>query len=335
MGSFILHRCASRVVLLLVAAIGSYLLASSALDPRANFEGRNPPPPSAVTERALDELNLNDKTPTAPRLFRWAGGVVQGDFGKSIGGDPIGPELARRVAVTLRLLLPGALLGGLFGVFVGVLSGLKQYGLIDRIATTGSFVILATPTFVIAVLLKMGALHVNRAAGTTWFYYAGESTPGLRGSWWDLGIDRVQHLVLPVLTIALVLAAFSSRFQRGAMLDVLHGDVVLGARSRGLPRRRALWKHGLRTALVPMVTYLPYQFGLLITGAAVVEKIFGWHGMGAWFIDSISNNDVNAVAAVALVSAAFVLFAGMLAELAHAALDPRLRFRRASPGCAR
>jgi peptide/nickel transport system permease protein len=111
------------------------------------------------------------------------------------------------------------------------------------------------------------------------------------------------------------------------MLDVLGADYIRTARATGLRRRGALIRHGLRTALIPMATFFSYQFGLLLTGATFTEKIFAWHGMGEWFVDSIGQGDVNAVAAIVLFSAVLVLVAGFLSDLAQALLDPRIRTR--------
>ena len=135
------------------------------------------------------------------------------------------------------------------------------------------------------------------------------------------------HLVLPTLGIVLSQVAFYSRYQRNSFLDVMGSDFLRTAQAKGLHRRTALIKHGLRTALIPMATFFAYSFGLLLTGAVFTEKIFGWHGMGEWFIDSINNNDVNVVAAVTVFSAVLILLAGLLSDLAYAALDPRVRIR--------
>ena len=327
MVTFLLRRFVGYLVLVLIATCLGYLLAASSLNPRSNFEGRNPPPPPESVDRALSDLNLNDKTPVLERFGTWVGGVVRGDFGRTLGGEPVTAEMGRRMGVSLRLLLLASVLGSVLGVLVGVIGAVKQYRLTDHVTTVLSFLTLSTPVFLLAVVLKLGALQLNRAAGATVLYYTGEATPGLQGSWWQLAADRAQHLVLPTLAIVVAQAAFFSRYQRNAMLDVLGSDFLRTAQAKGLRRRQALLKHGLRTALIPMATFFAYQFGLLLTGATFIEKIFGWHGMGEWFVDSVNHNDVNVVAAVTLFAAVLVLVAGMLADLAHAALDPRVRVR--------
>lgn len=325
MGKFLLRRLANYIVLVGVAAALGYFLAATSLHPRANFEGRNPPPPKSSVERTLNDLNLNDKTPAPTRFARWAKGVIHGDFGRSVRGPEVWPEMKRRMGVSLRLLLIGAVLGSVLGVGVGVISAVKQYTPTDHVSTVLSFVILSIPVFLLAVLLKFGALNINQTAGRTLLYYTGEANPGVRGGWIQHAGDRFQHIIVPTMSLVIGTVAYYSRYQRNAMLDVLGSDFLRTAQAKGLRRRWALTKHGLRAALIPMATFFSYEFGLLLTGAIFTEKIFGWHGMGEWLIDSINNNDVNVVAAITLFTAVLVLLAGMLADLAYAALDPRVR----------
>jgi peptide/nickel transport system permease protein len=324
-GKFLLRRFANYVVLIALATTLGYILAANSLHTRSNYAGRHPAPPKAVIDRALDDLNANDETPVLTRFGHWASGVAHGDFGKTVGGQSVTTEMGRRVGVSLRLLLIGSVLGGVLGVGVGVWGAIRQYKPSDHIATVLSFVVLSIPVFLLAVLLKVGALNVNQRVGHTIFYYTGEFTPGLQSGWWSRAVDRFQHFILPTLSLVLGQIAFYSRYQRNAMLDVLGSDFLRTAQAKGLRRRNALVKHGLRTALIPMATFFAYEFGLLLTGATFTEKIFGWHGMGEWLIDSVTSNDVNAVVAVILFVAVLVLIAGMLADLALATLDPRVR----------
>jgi peptide/nickel transport system permease protein len=325
MPKFLLRRFANYLVLVAVATALGFFLAAASLNPRAAFEGRNPPPPPSSVDAKLNALNANDKTPIPTRFARWAKGAVRGDLGKTIYNQPVKSEMWRRMGVSLRLLLIGAVLGSVLGVAVGVIGAVKQYQATDYTATVLSFLVLSIPVFLLAVLLKVGALNLNRAAGHTIFYYTGEATPGLNGGVGARAVDRFQHFILPTLSLVLGQVAFYSRYQRNAMLDVLGSDFLRTAQAKGLRRRRALTRHGLRTALIPMATFFAYEFGLLLTGATFTEKIFGWHGMGEWFIDSVRSNDVNAVVAVNLFAAVLVLIAGLLADVAYAALDPRVR----------
>ncbi len=322
---FLLRRLASSLVLVGIAASLAYVLAAASLSPRANFEGRNPPPPPVVVDRQLDERNLNDRTPILERYGRWAAGVVRLDFGRTWDGVSVNAEMRRRIGVSLRLLLIATIVGGVLGVLAGAWGAVRQHRFSDHAVTLLSFLVLSIPVFVLAVLLEVVAVGVNDAVGASVFEYTGEFTPGLQGGFWTHALDRLQHLVLPSLTLVLAQIAIFSRYQRNAMLDVLGADYVRTAMAKGLRRRTALLKHALRTALIPSATFFAYNFGLLLIGATFVETIFGWHGMGEWFVESVRRSDVNAVAAVSCFAAVLVLVAGLLSDLAYAILDPRIR----------
>ena len=219
----------------------------------------------------------------------------------------------------------GSLMGTVIGVVVGAWGAIRQYRLSDRVITVLSLLILSTPVFVIANLLILGALRVNSILGVQVFEYTGETSPDAVGGAWNQFVDRLQHLVLPTFTLALGAIAGFSRYQRNAMLDVLGQDFIRTARAKGLTRRRALFKHGLRTALIPMATLFAYGVSGLVTGAVFTEKIFGWHGMGEWVVQGIATQDTNIIAAVTVFSGATILMAGLLSDVIYAALDPRVR----------
>ncbi|MFF4617794.1 ABC transporter permease [Nonomuraea jabiensis] len=326
MAGFLARRLLNYAVLVVVAASLAYLLAATALNPRSNYADRTPKPPPAVVDAQLTALNLNDKTPLLQRYATWAGGVLRGDFGKSVGGAPVNEDLKRRMGVTFRLVVLGMLFGSLLGVLVGAFAAVRQYGWFDRLSTALSFVVLAVPVVVLANMLILAAAWANeRLFGRSVFLVSGEYTDGLEAGFWGHVVDRLQHLILPTISLSVGLVAVFSRYQRNMMLDVQGADFVRTALAKGLSRRRALVKHALRTALIPVVTYFAFTFGALLTGATFTEKIFGWHGLGEQLINSIFTNDVNTVAAISLLAAVAVLCAALASDLLHAALDPRVR----------
>jgi peptide/nickel transport system permease protein len=322
---FLSRRLANSIVLVILATSLAFLLAATSLTPRSNFQGRNPPPPERVVDRQLDEVNLNDKTPVLDRYSRWAGDIMHGNFGKTWDGQSVNEELRHRNGVSLRLVLISAIVGSILGIAAGAWGAVRQYRASDHLVTISSFVILATPVFVLAIVLEILAVGINNAVGSKIFLYTGETTPALTGGFWAHLVDRVQHLMVPSIALILGQIAIFSRYQRNAMLDVLGSDFVRTAQAKGLRRRTALTKHALRTALIPSVTFLAYDFGLLLVGATFTEKIFGWHGMGEWFVDSVTRQDVNAVAAITCFAAVLVLLAGLASDIAYALLDPRIR----------
>ncbi|WP_063055296.1 ABC transporter permease [Nocardia salmonicida] len=323
MTGFLLRRTLNYVVLLLLASFLTFSLASLTFNPLESLEQRNPRPPQSVIDAKADQLHLDEPIPQ--RYLTWLGGVVHGDFGTTLAGQPVSEELGRRVAVSLRLLILGSVIGTVLGVLIGAAGAIRQYKFSDYFSTVLSLLIISTPIFLLATLLKYGALQVNTMTGTQIFLYTGETSATQVNGFWNQMVDRAQHLVLPTLALALGAMAGYSRYQRNAMLDVLGSDFIRTARAKGLTRNHALYKHGLRTALIPMATLFAYSLGALITGATFVEKIFGWHGVGEWLIDSINSQDLYVVVTVTAFAGLVVLVSGLLSDVVLALLDPRVR----------
>jgi len=329
MARFLLRRLVYLSVLVVISTSAAYVLAATQLNPRARYEGRNPPPPPEAVDAALDAVNMNDKTPVVVRFGRWVNGLAHGDFGQTIDNTSVNDEIDRRMWVSLRLMLIGSILGTVLGVAAGAYGAVKQYRFSDHLLTVFSFVILSIPAVVIGVLFKNAGIGLNSLLGftgeTRLLYTTGEITPGLDPWSWAGVIDRLSHLILPSLVLIVMAVAFYGRYQRNAMLDVLGSDFLRTAQAKGLRRTRALITHGLRTALIPMATFFAYQFALLFVGATFTERLFGWHGMGEYFVDAVTKSDVNSVSAITLFVAVLVLIAGFLSDVAYAALDPRVR----------
>jgi peptide/nickel transport system permease protein len=320
---FLLRRLLNYVVLLVLASFLAFCLASVTFHPLDSFIERHPQPPAEAIHAKAVELGLDKPVPI--RYAEWAAGVVRGDFGTTVTGHPVSQELWPRIGVSVRLVLIGSLVGTVTGVVLGAWGAVRQYRLSDRMITVLSLIILSIPSFVLAGLLILAALRVNMLTGVQIFAYTGETSPIPPGGIWDQLVDRARHIVLPSLTLALGAAASFSRYQRNAMLDVLGEDFIRTARAKGLTRRRALFKHGLRTALIPLATLFAYGVSGLVVGAVFVEKIFGWHGMGEWVVQAITSQDTHVVATITLFTGAALLFAGLLSDIIYAVLDPRVR----------
>jgi peptide/nickel transport system permease protein len=323
MTRFLTRRLLNYVVLLGVVSFLTFALTSLTFNPLDSLLERNPRPPQSVIDAKAAELDLDKPIPV--RYANWVSGAVRGDFGTTVGGQPVSDELWRRIGVSLRLVLIGSVLGTVVGVVVGAWGAIRQYRLSDRVITVLSLLILSAPTFVIANLLILGALKVNTILGVQVFEYTGETSPDAIGGTLNRLVDRLQHLILPTFTLALASIAGFSRYQRNAMLDVLGQDFIRTARAKGLTRRQALFKHGLRTALIPMATLFAYSVGGLFTGAVFVEQIFGWHGVGEWVIQGVASQDTNIVVAIVMFFGVVILLAGLLSDVIYAVLDPRVR----------
>lgn len=322
---FAAKRMCYYALLVFLATSAAYVLASLAMNPRASFEGRNPPPPQASIERTLTTLGVNDAEPLYARYLAWLGKALTGDFGQTITNLSVNAQFADRIGSSVRLLVIGSLLGALFGILLGVWNALRQYRPSDRITSALSFLVMSIPVFILAVLLKMGATWLNQTAGVQLINFTGASTPGLEGGFWVTLGDALNHMLLPTIAIVLGGAAAYSRYQRATMLDTLGADYLRTARAKGLPRGRATFRHALRMAVIPMTTLFSYGMVGVVTGATMTEQIYGWNGLGKWFIDSVNAQDINSVTAFCAFAAVVVLVSGLLADVLHAALDPRVR----------
>ena len=322
---FVARRLVNYVILVFVATSLAYLLASLTLDPLAYYVHGQAHINYPAIHASLRSYNIDPDTSLWSRYWHWITRILfHGDFGKSFPtGEQVTSEMSRRIGVSLRLLLVGSVLSVIIGVLIGVYSALHQYKPSDHIISVLSFVLLSTPVFLLATFVKAGAINLRQNYQVNWLPTANECA--------STGpctlLNRTQHLLLPtmVLVFGAAGAAFFTRYQRSAMLDVLGSDFLRTAQAKGLSRRKAFYKHGLRTALIPMATFFAFQFGTLLVGAVFTERIFNWHGMGAWTVDTINSADVNGIAAITAFAAVMILISGVLSDVFYAFLDPRVR----------
>lgn len=323
---YLIRRIVNYVILTLVATSLAYVLASIGLVPEKRFLQRNPPVPPEVIQSTLDRLGVNDEVPLILRLGTWLSNLLtKGDLGLTNGYQPVAEQVWARAGVSLQLLLIGSILGAILGVVLGVWGAVRQYKASDRIVTILSYLIFATPTIVMAILLMILATWLNNGLGFQLIRFTGQYSPGIPNEFWPQLWDRITHLLLPTLVLTLGAAASYSRYQRNAMLDVLGADYIRTARSKGRTRGSALVRHGVRVALIPMSTFFAYSFGTLVAGSAILEIMFGWHGMGEWTINAVQQDDINSVAGTTLFVAVLILCSSTLSEILYAALDPRVR----------
>lgn len=326
MWAYLLRRVLAGILVLLVLSIGMFVLVALSGDPLAQLRA-NPNVSPATIKSAAVQLHLNQ--PLAERYWGWLTGLLRrGSLGTSYTGQPVGPQIAQRLVVTLKLVVPAVILSVLLGVVVGVVSAVRQYKPVDHISTGLAYLFFSTPVFVLGLLLKdFLAVDLNKAAGHTVLFTVGESSPGITGAG-NVFVNEVQHAILPVLTLTLITYATWSRFQRAAMLDVLNSDYIRLARAKGLSPRRVLFVHALRNALVPVVTVVAIDFAALVGGAVVTEIVFSWYGMGQYLLNALTgaeSPDVYAVQGWLMVAGTAVIGFNILADLLYALLDPRVR----------
>jgi peptide/nickel transport system permease protein len=324
---FTIRRVLASVLVLLVSSFLVFSLCAASFDPLSKYYTQNPRPPETFFDNMREQLGLNDNF--FVRYWHWLSGVVRGDFGETINGTPVVEQLGTRIAVTGRMIIAAVVIAIVLAIVVGVIGAVRQYKASDYIFTFIAYTLIALPVFWFAALLKeFVAGGINDLFGTQVLYTIGEETPGLSlyASGWELWSDRIGHLVLPTVSLALLTFAAWSRFQRAAMLDVLGADYMRLARAKGLTYRRTVIKHGLRNALIPLTTVVALGIGTLFGGAIITETVFVWHGMGEYLIeDGIGQNDINVVLGWLLVSAVFVVLFNLVADILYAVLDPRIR----------
>jgi peptide/nickel transport system permease protein len=324
---YTVRRLIASALVLLASSALVFVLVASTVDPLAVYRTRQPIPPPEFFDQKRAELGLDQ--PVVQRYWDWLTGVLQGDFGNNIGGNPVGPTLFTRLGVTARMVVAAMVLSILLAIIVGVYTAVRKNKAADYVATIISYVLIALPVFWFAVLLKeFVAIRFNELVGETVLYTASEESPGisLYESGWSLWQDRLQHLVLPTIALTGITFAAWSRFQRASMLDVMSSEYMKFGRAKGVPYRKVLIKHGLRNALIPLTTVVAIGIGAIFGGAIITETVFNWNGMGRYLTqDGLGQQDLNVVLGWLAVSAFFVVLFNLIADLLYAVLDPRIR----------
>lgn len=314
---YLARRIANYAVLLFIATSLAYLLASASLDPSALWNRQDPSLNWDAIHANLVKYNISHDLPVWDRYVTWLRNVLfHWDWGRTPKGELINTLIGTKIFVSVRLVFLGAAIGMVGGVALGAWTATHQYRFSDRAISLISMIIISTPAMVIAILLQVLAVQINRSSGFQIFEFTGEGEGAL---------GRLQHLLLPTLSMSLGGIASYSRFQRNLMLDTLGADYVRTARAKGLIKRKALTRHALRTALIPMATYFAFALATLFTGAAITERVYGWHGMGEYSISAISGMDINGVTAVVAFSGLCTLTGALLSDVFVAIVDPRVR----------
>jgi peptide/nickel transport system permease protein len=322
--AYVSRRLLVSVVVLLVATILVFLLVALSGDPLALLRVNPHISPRVIAARE-HLLHLND--PLYLRYWIWFSHAIRGDLGTSITGQHVASEAASHLFITMRMVILATVIAIFLAVFVGVYAAVRQDRFADHAATLTNFLFLATPVFVVGLLLKeFVAIPINQHLGRTIFYTNGEQSPTLSGSFLSRLPDYAAHTALPTLTLILVSYSSWAIYQRSSMLETLDNDYVRMARAKGLRPRRVLVRHVLRNALIPVVTVVALDFAAVLGGALVTEIVFGWQGLGQWFFTGVIDLDVNIVLAFLLITATFVILFNLLADILYAFLDPRIRY---------
>jgi peptide/nickel transport system permease protein len=252
-------------------------------------------------------------------------GVLRGDFGFSYKNrDPVLDQILDRLPNTVYLMVATLFVVAIVAIPIGVLSAIKQYSAFDIAATTLSFMGQAIPEFWLGLILIL-IFYVtldNPFTGESLFPSGGMHTIGA-----DFSLkDRIHHLVLPVTMGMVSWVAWYSRFLRSSMLEVINQDYIRTARAKGQTERKVLYRHALKNALIPLVTMFALDFPYIFAGSLYVELIFAWPGMGRLYYSAATSRDYPILLAVLIIGAGIVILSNLLADIAYAILDPRIRY---------
>lgn len=257
-------------------------------------------------------------TPLLPRYLHWLAGALSGDLGYSrLTGLPVLRTLGPPLGHTLALMFASLTLALLFALPLGIVAAMRQRRPLDQALNLAAFAAISLPTFWVGLILIM-----IFAVDLAWLPVSGVATPGGGGL-----VDRLRHLVLPVAALALLAFGHYLRYMRAAMAAALREDWVRTARAKGASWPRVATHHALRNALVPVVTILALDFGALFSGVVVTETVFGYPGTGKLIFDAVMGSDYNLALAALMLATATTLAGSILADIAYAALDPRVGFR--------
>jgi peptide/nickel transport system permease protein len=255
--------------------------------------------------------------PVHVQYFKWAAGMFTGNWGYTFfGGRPVLGVIIERLPATMLLMGSALSIAILLGMTVGMIGAVRRYSVWDYLATTGALVALSFPTFWFGLM----AIFVF-AVDLRWLPSGGMYELGEEGN----VVDLLRHLILPTLVLALVITATYSRYARSSFLEVLHQDYMRTARAKGLRLRERLFRHAFPNAVKPLIALLGTDLPVLFSGALVTESIFGWPGMGRLFVDALTMKEYPILMGMIMFTAFFVILGNLLADIAIALLDPRVR----------
>lgn len=314
---FLIRRTALGVLVLwLISMIIFALFFIAPSNVARTLAGRQATPETV----ALIQHRLGLDLPIWKQYLGFVGRALHGDLGFDYYHQvPVTTVIAAAAPITGSLVLGSAILWLALGVFNGVMSAIKPRSFLDRSLTAFALFFYSMPSFLLGLLLLYFLYFQLTLAGLRVFPPGGYAplSDGI-GPW-------VQHLILPWLTLALVSAAIYTRLTRGSMLDVLGEDYIRTARSKGIAERRVIVRHGLRSALTPVVTQFGIDVGTLLGGAVITETVFSLPGIGKASIDAITQQNQPVIIATVLLGSTAVVIANIVVDVVYAVLDPRVR----------
>ncbi len=303
---YIIRRLLGLVPTLLIVAVLVFLFIHMLPGDPARLAAGPEATPETV-ELVRQDLGLD--RPMEEQFVRFITGVVQGDFGKSLRTKrPVYDEIADRFMPTLWLTVWSMVWAVIFGMVIGVVSAVWRNRWPDRLGMTLAVSGISFPAFALGmVLMQVFSVNLN------WLP--------------TVGADSWKHYILPSITLGAAVAAIMARFTRSSFVDILGEDFIRTARAKGLPERRVIAKHALRNALIPVVTMMGLQFGFLLGGSIVVEKVFNWPGLGRLLVDAVDMRDYPVLQALVLLFSLEFILINLVVDVLYGLINPTIRYR--------
>jgi peptide/nickel transport system permease protein len=319
-------------VLLGVSIIVFALMRVFSPDPAPIVLGQHATQESIAVWRQANGL----EKPVVTQYVDYLAGALKGDLGTSYyTKTPVAKEIGERFPATIELAVAAIIFATIVGILLGVVAAVKKNTIFDAAGTLLALVGVSIPIFWLGILLIMlfsGALHVLPSGGRinvmlepttqTGFYMIDAA---LQGNW-DGFKDAFIHLILPALTLGMYSMAIITRMTRSTMLDTLGQDYIRTARAKGITETKVIGKHALRNSMIPVTTVIGLQFGSLLGGALLTESVFSWPGIGKFTVDSILKSDFPIVQGIVLLVAVIFVLVNLVADIAYAFLDPRIKY---------
>jgi len=302
MAAYVIERVIRSILVLLGVVVVAYMLVLLTGDPAATIAG----PDASPEDVARVRRDLGYDQPVPIQMVRYLGRILQGDFGRSSTYRQAAfPLIVERLPATLALTGAAMLINLAIALPLGIYSAVKRGGAVDWIGTVLVFAGQSMPVFwmgIMLILLFSLTLQLLPASGYGW-----------------------KNVIMPAFVLGIHGAAYQTRLLRSAMLEVLGQDYLRTARAKGLLEQAVIIRHGLRNALIPVITASGVQFAVLMGGAVIVETVFAWPGVGSLAVSAINNRDVALVVSATFVFAVFILIANLIVDLSYGLVDPRVR----------
>ena len=319
MGRYLIRRLLTAIPILIGISMLLFAIIHLAPGDPLSIYAANPNVTPEMKAQIRHHYGLDQPLPV--QYLKWAQGLFTGDWGQSFFENrPVTAVILDRLPTTLVVMGSAFLLSLLLAFPLGVISAVRQYSLLDHLLTTASFIGLSVPPFFSGLVLII--VFGVQFHWLPFVYSSDIQAQGLHGL-----PSEIKQLILPLLVLGLYQVGVMTRYIRASMLEVLNLDYIRTGRAKGLPERTVIVRHGLRNAMLPVITMIALSIPAIFTGAIITEQIFSIPGIGRLLINSITNNDYQVVMALVFIYAILTVLSNLGADIAYGILDPRISYR--------